>query len=101
MQITLKIPDQKADSFLDVLRHISYVKIQSSDTLCDEHSASKEGFDEEDEEEFYSEEFYEDLKEAIHELNEVLAGRRQAQSAEEYLAELRVQDVQGRCVGQI
>jgi len=99
MQITLTIPDKKADSFLDVLRHISYVKIQPSDTLCDEPSVSEEEFDDEDEEEFYSEEFYEDLKEAIHELNEVLAGRKQVQSAEEYLAELRVQDVQGRCVG--
>ena len=98
MQVTLTIPDKKADSFLDVLRHISYVKIEPSDTLCDEPSASEEEFDEE---EFYSEEFYEDLKEAIHELNEVLAGRKQAQSAEEYLAELRAQDVQGRCVGQI
>ena len=98
MQITLTVPDKKADSFLDVLRHISYVEIKLFDTYCVEPSASEEELDE-DEEEFYSEEFYEDLKEAIHELNEVLAGRKQAQSAEEYLAELRAQNVQGRCVG--
>ena len=98
MQITLTIPDKKADSFLDVMRHISYVEIKPSDTHCDVPADNEEEFDEEDEE-FYSEECYEDLKEAIHELNEVLAGRKQVQSAEEYLAELRVQDVQGRCVG--
>jgi hypothetical protein len=99
MQITLTVPDTKADSFLDVLRHISYVEVQQSDILYDELSASEDEFDEDDDEEFYSEEFYEDLKGAIHELNEVLAGRKQALSAEEYLAKLREQDVQGRSVG--
>jgi len=98
MQITLTVPDKKANSFLDLLRHISYVKIKPTDTLCHESPASEEEFDE-DEEEFYSEEFYEGLQEAIHELNEVLAGRKQAQSAEEYLAELRSHDMQGRNVG--
>jgi len=81
MQITLTIPDKKADSFLDVLRHISYVKIQPSDAPCKQPSTSNE------------EEFYEELKEAIHEVNEHIAGRKQLRTAEEFLAELRSQNI--------
>ena len=77
MQITLTIPDKKADSLLDVLRHISYVKIQPSDTLGNQPSKSNE------------EEFYEGLKEAIHDVNEHIAGRKQLSTFEEFLAELR------------
>jgi hypothetical protein len=74
MQITLTIPDQKADSFLDVLRHISYVKIQPSEVSHNQPS---------------TEEFYEGLKESIHDVNEAVAGRKQLQTVEEFLAELR------------
>ena len=42
MQITLAVPDKKADSFLDVLRHISYVEILPSDTSCRQSSENNE-----------------------------------------------------------
>ena len=88
MQITLTIPDKKADSFLDVLRHISYVKIQPSDAPCNQPSKSnEEEFDED--EKFSAEEFYEGLKEAIHDVKEHIAGRKQLSTFEEFLAELR------------
>ena len=77
MQITLTIPDKKAHSFLDVLRHISYVKIQPTD-------ASKKQPEEDS-----AEEFYEGLKRAIHDVNEHIAGRKQLGTVEELLAELR------------
>jgi len=88
MQITLTVPDKKADSFLDVLRHISYVDIQPSDTA--DHSSST---NEDDEEEYNEEDFYEGLRGAVHELNEILAGRKQGRPVEELLAELRSSDV--------
>jgi hypothetical protein len=82
MQITLTVPDTKADSFLDVLRHISYVEVQPSVTPYDEPSASEEG-------KISAEEFYEDLKEAIHEVNEAIAGRKQLRTLGEFLAEYK------------
>jgi len=87
MQITIKVPDKKADSFLDVLRHISYVKIKPSVVPRTQPSAS----DEEDHCQS-AEEFYEGLKEAVDELNEILAGRKQGRPVEELLAELRCSD---------
>jgi len=75
MQITLTIPDKKADSFLDVLRHISYVKIQPSDTSRKQPSTSNE------------EEFYEGLKEAVHDVNEAIAGKKKLQTLGEFLDE--------------
>ena len=90
MQITLTIPDTKADSFLDVLRHISYVEISSSDVLDNSCSAYEE-YDEE--EKISAEQFYEDLREAIHEVNEIIAGRKKGRPVEELLAELRSSDV--------
>ena len=82
MQITIKVPDKKADSFLDVLRHISYVKIKPSVVPCTQPSAS-------DEENHCqsAEEFYEGLKEAIHEVNEHIAGRKQLKTLGEFLDE--------------
>jgi hypothetical protein len=82
MQITLTVPDTKADSLLDVLRHISYVEVQPCDTIYDEPSASEEG-------KISAEEFYEDLKEAIHEVNEAIAGRKKLQTLGEFLAEYK------------
>jgi hypothetical protein len=38
-----------------------------------------------------AEDFYAGLKRAIHDVNEHIAGRKELQSAEEYLAELRSQ----------
>jgi len=74
MQITLTIPDTKADSFLDVLRHISYVEIQPIDSPSQPAKIS-------------AEEFYEDLREAIHEVNEAIAGKKQLQTLGEFLDE--------------
>ena len=73
MQIMLTVPDKKADSFLDVLRHISYVKIQPPETS--QPSKSNE------------EEFYEGLKEAVHEVNEAIAGKKKLQTLGEFLDE--------------
>jgi len=80
MQITLTIPDKKADSFLDVLRHISYVKIKSSDV-----SKKKPKKPAEDS----AEAFYEGLREAVHDVNEHIAGRKQLGTFDDFLAELR------------
>jgi CRISPR/Cas system-associated protein Csm6 len=80
MQITLTVPDTKADSFLDVLRHISYVKIKSSGV-----SKTKPKKPAEDS----TEEFYEGLKDTVHELNEAIAGRKQLRTAEEWLDEFK------------
>jgi len=84
MQITLTIPDKKADSFLDVLRHISYVNIHPSDVVCCQPLAH-------DDEDYCqsAEEFYEGLRRAVHEVNEHIAGRIQLRTAEEFLNELQ------------
>ena len=92
MQITLTIPDKKADSFLDVLRHISYVEILPSDDT-DYPSSTYDEEDDEDNEKFSAEDFYEDLREAIHELNEAIAGRIQLQTFDEFIEELRSEAV--------
>ena len=75
MQITLSVPDQKADSFLDVLRHISYVKIKPTDVPCQQPTTDN------------TEEFYEGLKRAIHDVNEHIAGRKQLRTLDEFLDE--------------
>jgi len=63
------------------------VKIKPSVVPCAQPSAS-------DEEDYCqsAEEFYEGLKEAVDELNEILAGRKQGRPVEELLAELRCSD---------
>ena len=75
MQTTLTIPNKKADK---------YGKTQPPD-VCDDESL------EDDDGDFYqtAEEFYEELREAIHDVKEHIAGRKQLQTAEEFLAELR------------
>ena len=88
MQITLTVPDAKADSFLDVLRHISYVEISASDTLDNSYSAYEED-DEDEEEKISAEDFYESLRRSVHEVNEAIAGRLQLQSFDEFIDELR------------
>jgi hypothetical protein len=57
------------------------VDIQPTDTLYDESSTSDE--------EFSAEEFYEGLKEAIHDVKEHIAGRKQLSTFDEFVAELR------------
>ena len=86
MKVLLDIPDKKADSLMDVLRHISYVKVQPFDT-------PKNQSVEEELEEPSKEEILEGLKEAIHEVKEHIAGRKKLQSAKEWLAELRREGV--------
>ena len=86
MKVLLDIPDKKADSFMDVLRHISYVKIQPFDT-------PKNQFVGDEPAEPSKEEILEGLKEAIHEVKEHIAGRKKLQSAKEWLAELRREGV--------
>ena len=94
MQITLTIPDKKADSFLDVLRHISYVEILPSDDADYPFSTYDEEYeDDEDDEKFSAEDFYEGLREAVHEVNEAIAGRLQLQTFEEFIDELRSESV--------
>jgi hypothetical protein len=77
MQITLTIPDKNAKSFLDVLRHISFVEIQQS--VAPKKQPKKKN----------EEEFYEGIKRAVHEVNEAIAGRKQPRTLKEFHAELR------------
>jgi hypothetical protein len=88
MQVTLTIPDKNADSFLEVLRHISFVEIQQSE-ISEKSKVSKK---KKKPKKRSAEEFYEGLKRAIHDVNEHIAGRKELQTAEEYLAELRSQN---------
>ena len=83
MSTTLTLPDKKADK---------YGKIQPSEVRDDGSLEDNEGDFYEDAEEFYTEEFYEELKEAVNELNEILAGRKQGRPVEELIAELRSSD---------
>ena len=75
MQTTLTTPNKKADK---------YGKIQPSEVRDDESLEDDEG-------DFYqtAEEFYEGLREAIHDVKEHIAGRKELQTFEEFLAELR------------
>jgi hypothetical protein len=82
MKVLLDIPDKNADSFMDVLRHISFVKIQPFDTL-------KYQVVEDELEEPNKEEILEGLREAIHEVKEHIAGRKKLRTVKELLAELR------------
>ena len=75
MQVTLTNPNKKADK---------RVKIKVSDTFCKQMAAIDE-----DDRPQTAEEFYEELREAIHEVNEAIAGRRKLQTFEEFIAELR------------
>jgi len=84
MQITLTVPDKKADSFLDVLRHISYVKIKPSEIPCKQRMQSSKSNEED---------FYEGLKEAIHDVKEHIAGRKKLSTFDEFLAELQSDSV--------
>ena len=68
---------------MDVLRHISYVKVQPFDT-------PKNQVVEEDElAEPSKEEILEGLSEAIHDVKEHIAGRKKLSTFDEFLAELQ------------
>lgn len=68
MRVELDIPDNKAASFLEVLRSISFVKIN---TISSEKAL-----------------LIEEIKEAVVELNLVKAGKKKARNARELLNEL-------------
>ena len=89
MQITLTVPDKKADSFLDVLRHVSYVEIQPTVEVLPTEVFKKrfKRLSKKKTKKRSAEEFYEELKEAVHEVNEAIAGRKQLRTLDEFLDE--------------
>ncbi len=68
MKILLDIPDSKASSLIDVLKGISYVKVQQ---LTDAKAL-----------------LMEEIKEAVEEMKLVRAGKKKARNAEDFLNEL-------------
>ena len=68
MKILLDIPDNKASSFLDVIRSISYVKAKMlTDTKA---------------------KLIEEIREAVEEMKLIRAGKKKARNAEDFLKEL-------------
>ena len=74
MSTTLTLPDKKADS---------KVQVKLTETFCKQMAAIGE-----DDRPQTAEEFYEELREAIHEVNEAIAGRKKLQTLGEFLDEL-------------
>ena len=68
MKVLLDIPDKKADSLLDVLRHISYVKAKP---LTDKKA-----------------ELLLDIREAVDEIKQIKAGKDSSRSARDFLQEI-------------
>ena len=68
MKLLLDIPDNKAASFMDVLKNISYVKARP---LSDAKSL-----------------LMAELKEAVDEIKLIRAGKKKARNAEDFLNEL-------------
>lgn len=68
MKVLIEIPDNKASSFLDVIKSISYVKAKP---LTD--SKSK---------------LFEDIREAVVEMKLIKAGKKKARNADDFLNEL-------------
>ena len=73
MKLTVEIPDNKADFMLELLHNLPFVKVQQ------ERKAKKA---------VQKAELMADMQEAITELKEVLAGRKESRDAYELLAEL-------------
>jgi thermostable 8-oxoguanine DNA glycosylase len=67
MKVLLDIPDKKADSLMDVLRHISYVKAKP---LTDRKA-----------------ELLSEIREAVHEVKQIRAGKKSSRSARDFLRE--------------
>ena len=67
MKVLLDIPDKKADSFMDVLRHISYVKAKP---LTDPKA-----------------ELLSEIREAVHEIKQIRVGEKSSRSARDFLRE--------------
>jgi hypothetical protein len=68
MHVLLNIPDGKAPFLMDVLQHISYVKVTP---LTDEKAL-----------------LLGELREAVEEMKQIKAGKKNARNAEEFLHEL-------------
>ena len=68
MKVLLDIPDNKADSFLEVIRSISYVKAKP---LTDSKAL-----------------LMSEIKEAVEEMKLIRAGKKTARNAEDFLNEL-------------
>lgn len=68
MKVLLDIPDNKADSLMDVLRSISYLK---AETITEAKAL-----------------LFEELKEAVEEMKLIKAGKKKARNAEDFLNEL-------------
>jgi hypothetical protein len=68
MKILLDIPDNKAASFMDVIKSISYVKAKP---LTDAKAL-----------------LMEELREAVEEIKLIRAGKKKARNAEDFLNEL-------------
>jgi hypothetical protein len=67
MKVLLDIPDKKADSLLDVLRHISYVKAKPLT-----ESKAK---------------LLSDIQEAVHEIKQIKAGKETSRNVRDFLRE--------------
>ena len=68
MKVLLDIPDNRASSFMDVIRSISYVKAK---TITDSKAL-----------------LIEEIKEAVEEMKLIKAGKMTARNAEDFLNEL-------------
>lgn len=68
MKLLVEVPDEKAKSFLEMLKKLAYVKTEKLNRK--------------------DEEFYEGLKEAVEEVNLAKQGRIKLKSAKELLDEL-------------
>jgi hypothetical protein len=68
MQVLLNIPDVKAPFLMDVLQHISYVKIKP---LTDEKAL-----------------LLTETREAVEEMRQIKSGKKQARNMEDFLNEL-------------
>jgi hypothetical protein len=68
MQVLLNIPDVKAPFLMDVLQHISYVKVKP---LTDERAL-----------------LLTETREAVEEMKQIKSGKKQARDMEDFLNEL-------------
>ncbi|MDR1022621.1 MAG: hypothetical protein LBL94_05045 [Prevotellaceae bacterium] len=68
MQVLLNVPDMKAPFLMDVLRHISYVKVKP---LTDEKAL-----------------LLTEIREAVEEMKLIKSGKKQARNVEDFLHEL-------------
>ena len=76
MQITLEIPDEKYTSFMEVVKNLNFVKIRKEKKLN-----------------LHQQEFVDDLKNSLQEVELHLKGKIKLQSAREFLKELENETV--------